>query len=172
MTSSEARSGRKEDEPRMDMTPMIDVTFQLLIFFMCTIRFKTLEGKLAAYLPKDVGRQSAPVEPQEKVDIVLRVVEQGTRLHPHLDRPWSGRGAYRHGDDRVLELRIGPRVVADRAALRARLGELYRADPARGATIDARPGIVYAEVVGALDQAIDAGFTDVTFKGARSEQAR
>ncbi|MDF1837417.1 MAG: biopolymer transporter ExbD, partial [Planctomycetota bacterium] len=39
----------------MDMTPMIDVTFLLLIFFMCTLKFKVLEGKLTAYLPKDVG---------------------------------------------------------------------------------------------------------------------
>ena len=39
----------------LPMTPMIDVTFLLLIFFMCTLKFKTLEGKLAAYLPKDVG---------------------------------------------------------------------------------------------------------------------
>ena len=34
------------------------------------------------------------------------------------------------------------------------------------ATIDARPKTVYSDVVKVLDQAIDAGFTDITFVGA------
>ena len=40
----------------MDMTPMIDVVFLLIIFFLC-IDFKILEAKLPAYLPKDKGSQ-------------------------------------------------------------------------------------------------------------------
>ena len=52
------------DECEMEMTPMIDVVFLLLIFFMCTLRFKTLEGKLAAYLPRDAGVNPWQVEPQ------------------------------------------------------------------------------------------------------------
>jgi len=31
-----------EEEHELEMTPMIDVTFLLLIFFMCTLKFKTL----------------------------------------------------------------------------------------------------------------------------------
>ena len=38
-----------------DMTPMIDVVFQLLIFFMLTMQFKEIEGKLLSQLPKDKG---------------------------------------------------------------------------------------------------------------------
>ena len=54
----------------MEMTPMIDVTFLLLIFFLCTIKFKTLEGKLSAYLPEGRGREHQPrAEPKEKVEI-------------------------------------------------------------------------------------------------------
>ncbi len=56
-----------DDDCEMEMTPMIDVTFLLLIFFMCTLKFKTLEGKLAAYLPKDVGVNQTDAEPIEKV---------------------------------------------------------------------------------------------------------
>jgi len=37
------RSRRPRDEDRLDMTSMIDVTFLLLVFFMCTLQFKTLE---------------------------------------------------------------------------------------------------------------------------------
>ena len=49
------------EELEIDLTPMIDVTFQLLIFFICTLKFKTLEGKLETELPKDVGVNAAPV---------------------------------------------------------------------------------------------------------------
>ncbi len=43
---------------------MIDVTFLLLIFFMCTLNFRTLEGHLSAYLPKDAGvNDGLPAEP-------------------------------------------------------------------------------------------------------------
>ena len=48
------------------MTPMIDVTFLLLIFFMCTLKFKILEGKLGAYLPKDVGVQTTEARPSRR----------------------------------------------------------------------------------------------------------
>ena len=53
------------EEIKMEMTPMIDVTFLLLIFFLCTIKFKLLEGKLAAYLPKDVGVNSSQADPKD-----------------------------------------------------------------------------------------------------------
>ncbi|MEW6027017.1 MAG: biopolymer transporter ExbD [Planctomycetota bacterium] len=45
----------------LQMTPMIDVIFQLMIFFMCSIHFKSLEGKLYSYLPKDKGMSNTQV---------------------------------------------------------------------------------------------------------------
>jgi len=62
-----------DEKCEMEMTSMIDVTFLLLIFFMCTLKFKTLEGKLAAYLPKDVGVNQSEAEEIEKVEILVRV---------------------------------------------------------------------------------------------------
>lgn len=57
-----------EEDIKMDMTPLIDMTFLLLIFFMCTLNFKAMEGMLPSYLPKDIGvfggaARSSPVEP-------------------------------------------------------------------------------------------------------------
>ena len=53
------------EEPTLNLTPMIDVVFQLLIFFMVAAKFKTLEGKLLAYLPKDKGLKNVKVEEQK-----------------------------------------------------------------------------------------------------------
>ncbi len=52
------RRRRNPDEDRPDdlnMTPMIDVVFQLLIFFMLSMHFKEVEGKLISQMPKDKG---------------------------------------------------------------------------------------------------------------------
>ena len=69
----------------LQMTPMIDVTFLLLIFFMCTLKFKVLEGKLGAYLPKDVGVNTSQAEPVEKVDIRLDVLRPGNKMRETRD---------------------------------------------------------------------------------------
>ena len=72
----------QEDNADLEMTPMIDVTFLLLIFFMCTLKFKTLEGKLNAFLPKDVGVNTAPAEEKEKSKSSSESAIRGTRSPP------------------------------------------------------------------------------------------
>ena len=37
------------------MTAMIDIVFLLLIFFMCVTQFRTLEGALRGFMPRDAG---------------------------------------------------------------------------------------------------------------------
>jgi len=156
-----------EEECELTMTPMIDVTFLLLIFFMCTIRFKTLEGKLSANLPKDVGPRPTVHVAVEKVDIKLTVIREGSRMHPaRPSEPWSGKGPFRYGDDRVIQYTIGPFETRDLDVMSDRIQWLHRADEERGATIDARKGIVYSDVVEVLDAAIDAGFGEITFVGS------
>ena len=62
-----------EQEPKLEMTPMIDCVFQLLIFFMLTGKFVGTEGKLAAYLPKDKGLMNFKIEEQKlPIRILLR----------------------------------------------------------------------------------------------------
>ncbi len=74
------RRREEEESPlELNMTPMIDVIFQLLIFFMCSLHFKSLEGKLVSYLPKDRGLRQAPVDlPQVEVRIRL-TYDEATR---------------------------------------------------------------------------------------------
>ena len=171
------------DECEMEMTPMIDVVFLLLIFFMCTLKFKTLEGKLAAYLPKDVGGGLVDQAPIDKVEILVRVREPGTRYLPGQasgEREVYGpgdTGRYVWGEDRVLEYSVATFETTDLELLRARLTQIHGDRRALGeadvpATIDARPGTVYEDVVEVLDQAIFAGFTQITFVGAYPESVQ
>ena len=56
------RKTQQSTETKMDMTPMIDVVFLLLIFFMLTMEFKLPEGYLKSYLPRDRGSGGTPQE--------------------------------------------------------------------------------------------------------------
>jgi len=158
------------EEIKMEMTPMIDVTFLLLIFFLLTLRFKTLEGKLAAYLPKDVGVNSSPAtEEIEKVEITLTVISPGVKVDPQdASKPYSGRGRFEYSGRRI-KYQIGPQSTEDVAVMKDRLRKLFQAAKASGvkrpATIDARPGTTYGDIIPALDSAVEVGFEDITFVG-------
>ncbi len=67
-----------------DMTPMIDVVFQLLIFFMLTMQFKEIEGKLLSQLPKDKGLAPSHVLQPELQEVRIVLCAGGdTRMHLH-----------------------------------------------------------------------------------------
>lgn len=64
----------------LDMTPMIDMTFQLIAFFMFTISFNQELTSQTVRLPvADVAR---PVENAESAPLFLNVDRQGTLLIP------------------------------------------------------------------------------------------
>ncbi len=65
------RRKRKGKSPLvLNLAPMIDVTFLLLIFFSVTTTFRRAEGFLAAKLPKDAGR---PVVAMPITPIIVRI---------------------------------------------------------------------------------------------------
>jgi len=151
----------------MEMTAMIDVTFLLLIFFMCTLKFKTLEGKLSAYLPKDVGVTVAPADRVEDIDLSVHVAAAGTRLDA-TGQPWTAAsaGRYHFGPDRHLSYSLGPRRGLDFAAVSQHLTNLQQADPERQVALAPDSGVVHAEVVELLDLLLDVGFIEVRLQGA------
>jgi biopolymer transport protein ExbD len=58
----------------LNLAPMIDVTFLLLIFFVLTTRFQRAEGVFGARLPRDVGvpAVSLPISP-----VIVRLAVAG-----------------------------------------------------------------------------------------------
>ncbi|MFT7679954.1 MAG: biopolymer transport protein ExbD [Planctomycetota bacterium] len=160
----------------LEMTPMIDVTFLLLIFFIVTLKFKVLEGKLTAYLPKDVGVNSSDAEPIEKVAILLRPRVEGTKMSADGKSVYNdptGQKRFIWGPDRVLEYSVGSTKTTNLDEITKRLTKIYKdRDDEAPATIDARPGTCYGDVVPLLDAAINAGFTDITFVGAYPENIK
>jgi len=72
-----------EKDTDLQLTPMIDVVFQLLIFFLIGTRFRIPEGELEAYLPEQGGlsESSAPDE-LKPIIITLRVSQGGAKAEP------------------------------------------------------------------------------------------
>ncbi|HEX5138008.1 MAG TPA: biopolymer transporter ExbD, partial [Planctomycetota bacterium] len=60
----------------MNMTPMIDVSFLLIIFFIC-LPMKMLEGKIQAFLPTDKGINPTPTEPPLEIKVSVHIVARG-----------------------------------------------------------------------------------------------
>ncbi|HIE72446.1 MAG TPA: hypothetical protein EYP98_21025, partial [Planctomycetes bacterium] len=68
-----------DEEYKMDMTPMIDVVFLLIVFFIC-IEFKVLESKLDAFLPADKGARPTRVEPENQLVVRVHLEQRGTQV--------------------------------------------------------------------------------------------
>jgi biopolymer transport protein ExbD len=73
MAASRVVEEMSEEEVKLELTPMIDVSFLILIFFMC-LPFKTLEGKLQAFLPTDKGINPTPQEPPLEIKVSVHIV--------------------------------------------------------------------------------------------------
>ena len=62
---------KKQEDPKAEMTPMIDVVFQLMIFFIVTIKQEDIFSKLNANrpAPNSAITQSEENDTQIKIDI-------------------------------------------------------------------------------------------------------
>ena len=57
-----AGSQDPNDNPvAINVVPMVDVIFCLCVFFMCSFKFKQIEGKFDSWLPRDKGAEGMPL---------------------------------------------------------------------------------------------------------------
>lgn len=73
-------SSRKEDS-EMDMTPMVDIVFQLLIFFMVTAAFSLQKSKQFPTPKEDKPSATAMMTPEETGDEVTVRVDAYNTFH-------------------------------------------------------------------------------------------
>lgn len=80
----------------LNVVPLIDVIFCLLLFFMCSFHFKTLEGKMEAWLPQDKGAAAAKPSDPEMGEI--RIVLEWDKANNRVVRKF-GRTEYPNDDE-------------------------------------------------------------------------
>jgi biopolymer transport protein ExbD len=123
----------------LDLTPMIDVVFQLVLFLLLATTFKREddmnraegEGKLAPGIQVDLPRASAEAVLADKKDINVWITVDGQMFLD--DQP------------------------ADIAALRTRFREAASADPSTLVIVKADAGVTHGKVVRVMDLARNAG---------------
>lgn len=136
---------RTRGDLEISMTPMIDVVFLLLVFFVWTASFQVVENMLPASLLTAAGTQVTEMaEPAPDLDfdeIVIRLI-------------W---------EDRTLRWRINNVHVANLAEVRSRLDQI--AAIRQSATVILHPDqeVPIGDVVDVYDQARLAGFKQVQF---------
>jgi len=146
----------KVAEIDLPIVPLVDVLMQLLIFFMCGTKFRSLDGKMLSYLPKNgsITDDDPVVNPRlDEVRIKLVYDEHaplGTKLF-----------IKRYGTEE--------RPVADWKTLSREVGKYSRQIKSNNLEIpfiiDPEPKIPAQSLVYALDACRDAGVEDVRFAG-------
>ena len=59
------------ENPKLEMTPMIDVVFQLLIFFVVTLKQEDIMSQLSAARPANDTRVKENVTPPKTIDVLV-----------------------------------------------------------------------------------------------------
>jgi len=142
-----------------DMSPMIDIVFNLLIFFLCATKFKTAEGAIDTYLPKDQGLPNTS-QPQSIDEVRITVswregaqtatVRLGANL---LTQP---------GDWEVTDSTLSP-VWPRLAQGLQELKDSHSGTEPLPVTLDIRPEVPHQYAVSALNEVIRVGLREVRF---------
>ena len=77
MKKKRRAADRGSEEIEINMTPMIDIVFQLLIFFVLTAKFIEIEGELRSYLPKNRGLQQTVATTIDLDNVTLFLAWEG-----------------------------------------------------------------------------------------------
>lgn len=150
------RDPRARARVSLSITPMIDVVFQLLIYFLLTAGFMGNERHLRAEMPPEQaeGARSRGLA-LEAEPLVIRVTRGGGGVRIALD---AGLAAPR--DARELE-----QILRDALVAPDRPRGLFTADhPIR---IVAAPDVPWEDVVEVFNAVVAAGYRSVAFGGAR-----
>ena len=141
-----ARRGRGKIQ--LCMTPMIDIVFNLLIFFLLMPSFEATEGYLPTNLPNTDGRDGPVMKQPEPVRIDL----------------WQA-----DADPEGVRILLNRETVGNVGELRSHLRDLRRRRPAAETGKDT-PVLIspdmtvwHKHVVAAFDAAVDAGFKKIEF---------
>jgi len=96
-----AGGGEAEDNPvNLNVVAMVDIIFCLCIFFMCSFKFKQLEGKFQSWLPKNKGQGTAS-DPGEIKEIRIAMLWDAESKKP---RRMFGHKVVADGDEGIREL--------------------------------------------------------------------
>jgi len=167
------------EEQDIDLTPLIDCFLMLIIFFSC-MEFKSLEAKLPAYLPKDVGSGKQYVAPQEKLNIKVICEDWGREIPRYPGRQYqAGEHANIRLEGHKIRWEVGAKKFREEAIedMRTELERLCKdkskwvrdektnKEKPMVVVIEPQKETTYADVARTVDVVLKAGYEEVNFGG-------
>jgi biopolymer transport protein ExbD len=147
-------------EPDLPITPMLDMSFQLLAFFIMTFKPAPTEGQIAMMLPKETGGQNTSSPPSitdESNKPVHYIVQVAADDNGHIEKmTLSEEGSP------ALPKDLGANVEAYRDELAALSKQLASQQKTGKLTLKLGDKLVQEAVVVLMDTGIRAGFTDIS----------
>ena len=146
-------------EPDLPITPMLDMSFQLLAFFIMTFQPGPTEGQLAMTLPKLEGNKNAvtlpsPLDENKPVNYIVNVI-------PSDDGQIKEMTITEEKPTAKAEPKPLKSVKAYQDELKSILASLP-ADKKAKLTLRIGPNLLQAFVIQLMDSAIVVGFTDIS----------
>ncbi len=108
--------GSTDEKIELQMTPMIDIVFQLLVFFIMTFKIVTLEGDFNIKMPLAAPSQGPPPDALPPIRVQLLANQDGTLSGIRLgERPLPGFQALRREIIAIVGPEGGPGSLAEDA---------------------------------------------------------
>ena len=143
-----------ENPVGINVVPMVDVIFCLCVFFMCSMKFKELEGKFQSWLPQDKGAQPGPMDPIEEIRVAI-FWDEAT----HTVRRVFGRNTIRD-DDHLQGL------------IKAAYEDCKRLGKNSPVIVDAAETVPWKAVVNVINLAKREGVEKIEFAAGRDYEAK
>jgi biopolymer transport protein ExbD len=146
-------------EPDLPITPMLDMSFQLLAFFIMTFKPTPTEGQIALTLPKDEGSKDAvaapaALDPNQPRLFIVRVTSTDSGTIEKITVSEDG--------SPTAPKDLGPTVDLYRDELKGLAAQLEQQKKQGKITLELGDKLLQAYVVQLVDTGIRAGFNDIS----------
>jgi len=150
------RQGTDFVEPDLPITPMLDMSFQLLAFFIMTFRPAPTEAQIAMTLPKEEGGVATASFPSASDDKPVRYI---IRVEASDDGQIK-KMTLKEAETANEPLDLGVSLQSYMTEL-TKLAEHNKGKPPPKLTLEIEPQLFQEYVVQLLDHGIRAGFTEI-----------
>ena len=152
------RQGTDHVEPDLPITPMLDMSFQLLAFFIMTFKPADTEGQIALTLPKDEGGPGSAIpdvtdNKKPKHYLVQVTAAEGGAI---------GSMKLSEEGENLKVTDLGANVSTYRDELKKLSEQLVKAGHTGKVTLELDAKILQAYVVQLIDTGIRSGFSDIS----------
>lgn len=159
------RAGTDYVEPDLPITPMLDMSFQLLSFFIMTFHPSPTEGQIALTLPpsESPGGNERILELQEKPTqyiVQIQAADQGTITGITLREEGAPGDRDLGSDANILLKELKVIAAAETRRREVGIARGVKIPPPR-ITIEIGDKLLQASVIQVFDASVQAGFADI-----------